>query len=221
MQISFDLILLRAWQLSCILVRATPVTSLGLLFPSLLFLCSHFKHPNPHCITKAPFLFISRAVTHVDLMHRSFLTHIDCTFLRSSLYAETMYVCSTWEYIQITEVTDFCRLCLIFKWSMQQPSQYNMIFTFATFSSSSDVYGLACSPSPTCGAETRSRCSLRWYHLTYTLSSSKLPPLVSTFFTFTSSKESFWRPFVPLLLMSVEACRLNGFGTKMEGKEFG
>lgn len=184
-QISFYLILVRAWQSSCTLVRATTVTCLGLLFPSLLFLFSHFKPPNPHCITKALFLFIRYTVTHVDLMHWSFFTHIDCTFLRSSLYAETMYVCSTWEYI-----TGFCRLCLIFKWSMQQPSRCNMSFTFATFSSSSDVYGLVCSPSPTCGAGTRSLCSLRWYRLTCMLSSSKLLLLVSTFFRFHIIKES-------------------------------
>lgn len=110
MQISFDLILLRAWQLSRILVRATPVTGLCLLFPSLLFLCSHFKHPGPHCITKALFFFMSRAITHVHLMKWSLLTHIDCTFLGSSLYAATLYVCSAWEY-----VTDFCSSYLIFK----------------------------------------------------------------------------------------------------------
>lgn len=60
---------------------------LCLRFPSLLSLCSHFQHRNPPCLTKALFLFITRAISQVPLMHTGLLSHIDCTFRSSSLHA--------------------------------------------------------------------------------------------------------------------------------------
>lgn len=143
--------------MSCILVRAIPVTRLSLLFPSLVSLSSHFKHPNSHCNTKSLFLFISRAITHVDFMHQSFLSHM----LEIVHFLDHHCIQKPCLYVPLRVCYRVLQVMVIFKQSMQQLSQHNMIFTFAAFSLSSDVYGSACSPSPTCGAETRSLCSLR------------------------------------------------------------
>lgn len=65
-------------------------------------------------------------------------------------------------------------------------SFHHLLLYLLSFTCSPDVCGLVCRPWPTCGAETKSPCSLRWYHLTYMLSSSKLPPLVSSSPSFVS-----------------------------------
>lgn len=101
MQIPFDLILLRGWQLSCLLVRAL---RLCLLFPSLLSLCSHFQHRNPHCLTKALFLFITRAISHLHLTRTGFSCPIDCTSLSSSLHVYK-YVCYAVSYLSEARIS--------------------------------------------------------------------------------------------------------------------